>query len=510
MLFLFIILPIFGILSNSNSPKMADMNFPPSSSSSVWDHDSVPVCTYDDRQNKAQMCSDGNGGAIIVWIDYRNDIHGDIYAQLINYRGVCQWNANGVAVCTAAQSQYISDICSDENGGIIVTWTDLRDNYYGLFDIYSQRINSMGNVMWDSNGVLIANDTFLFNPKSCSDGLGGAIITWYEINDTSFIHAQRVGAYGNLLWTPGGVEITATGNSYITEPQICADGNGGAIIAWDDSRNYPDTDLYAQKINSYGVVQWTPNGKLICSTGDYLESIKICRDPHPTGAAFLAWSDWRDYDSNNNFDIYAQRIDMNGDTMWSTDGIRVCTHSKLHSGVNIEMCVDYLNGLIITWEDDKEDEYKIFAQRLSSNGDIRWETGGIRVCSANSAQTDQKLCTNGTGAIYISWLDSRSRAYTQKIKIDGEIIGNSKGYLVSDTGYPQGSAGICTSANDTVIVALVENRGSGQDIYAQRFNIEQYIPAPENGISFGNYYILIYCLSVALILVIMKRKTNKK
>ena len=43
------------------------------------------------------------------------------------------------------------------------------------------------------------------------------------------------------------------------DPQIIPDGMGGAIIAWGDGRNGKN-DIYVQRMDSYGVPQWTPNG----------------------------------------------------------------------------------------------------------------------------------------------------------------------------------------------------------------------------------------------------------
>ena len=47
-------------------------------------------------------------------------------------------------------------------------------------------------------------------------------------------------------------------------PDGATDGNNGAIIAWVDQRS-GNADIYAQKINKDGIVQWALNGVNICS-----------------------------------------------------------------------------------------------------------------------------------------------------------------------------------------------------------------------------------------------------
>ncbi|MGD9141096.1 MAG: hypothetical protein PVJ42_06100, partial [bacterium] len=72
-------------------------------------------------------------------------------------------------------------------------------------------------------------------PEIAPDGEGGAIIVFIRYAADQDIYAQRVDAWGNLLWTPGGVAVcTASDNQF--QPRIVADGEGGAIIVWRDDR----------------------------------------------------------------------------------------------------------------------------------------------------------------------------------------------------------------------------------------------------------------------------------
>src|SRR5574342_572928 len=48
-------------------------------------------------------------------------------------------------------------------------------------------------------------------------------------------------------------------------PTIVSDGAGGAIITWRDSRSGGSSDIYAQRINASGIVQWTADGVAICT-----------------------------------------------------------------------------------------------------------------------------------------------------------------------------------------------------------------------------------------------------
>jgi hypothetical protein len=141
-----------------------------------------------------------------------------------------------------------------------------------------------------------------------SDGSGGAIITWMDgrngIPQTRDIYAQRV-ANGAIQWTPGGVPIcTAQNNQH--GPIIVSDGSNGAIITWQDERN-GNWDLYAQRVDANGAVEWAENGVPICTAqgNQYICPIIVSDS---SNGAIITWTDER----NGNLDIYAQRVFSDG------------------------------------------------------------------------------------------------------------------------------------------------------------------------------------------------------
>jgi hypothetical protein len=250
----------------------------------LWTKNGNVVCNAVYSQVFPQMVSDGSGGAIIVWQDGRTAIADHIYAQRIAANGDLVWTADGVAVCTAGTGQNIPHVTSDGAGGAIVTWYDYRN---GWADIYAQRLNAAGTPLWMVDGVAICNASReQYNPRIASDGAGGAIITWYDYrSDTNYdIYAQRVSAAGAVLWTADGVAVcTRTGDQ--KDPQIVSDGVGGAIIAWDFG------DINAQRLDSSGTPLWTANGIIVCpSTGSQQNAALLSKG---ADGVIVAWEDDR-------------------------------------------------------------------------------------------------------------------------------------------------------------------------------------------------------------------------
>ena len=89
-----------------------------------------------------------------------------------------------------------------------------------------------------------------------TDGSGGTIITWQDKHNGKYeIFAQRMSSGGNAMWTTNGIAICTQDSNY--NPIIVSDGSGGAIIAWQSYRGSATADIYAQRVNSSGTVQWT-------------------------------------------------------------------------------------------------------------------------------------------------------------------------------------------------------------------------------------------------------------
>ncbi|MDP1675821.1 MAG: T9SS type A sorting domain-containing protein, partial [Bacteroidota bacterium] len=344
-----------------------------------WTADGVVISTAAYDQYSPTIVNDGSGGAIITWHDGRSVTSYDIYAQKINASGVVQWTADGVAISTAANNQYYPTIVSDGSGGAIITWQDCRSG--ANWDIYAQKINSSGAVQWITDGVAISTAAnFQYSPTIVSDGSGGAIITWqdYRSGTSDDIYAQRINASGVVQWTANGVAISTAAN-YQYYPTIASDGSGGAIITWQDARsgNY---DIFSQKINNAGVVQWVANGVAISTAANTQSSPTIVSDG--SGGAIITWQDAR---SGTN-DIYAQKINASGVVQWTADGVAISTASSDQSSPTIVS--DGSGGAIITWQDYRSGTYyDIYAQKIDRYG--FYGQAGPKLVAAKDIANDQ-------------------------------------------------------------------------------------------------------------------------
>jgi hypothetical protein len=112
----------------------------------MWPVNGVALCWGAGfNQDFAQLVSDGAGGAVVAWEDYRTG-SAHIYAQRVRgENGSLVWVADGVAICRATGNQRWPSLASDGSGGAIITWSDDRSGSF--YDTYAQRVDAAGHTV---------------------------------------------------------------------------------------------------------------------------------------------------------------------------------------------------------------------------------------------------------------------------------------------------------------------------------------------------------------------------
>jgi len=386
---------------------------------SQWSTDPTvnnPICTQTNSQYQPVITNGSDGSFIIAWHDNRNGAFNlDIYAQRINSTGDPLWTTDGIAINSFTEDQDGATIISDGSGGAIIAWRDARNGAFNR-DIFIQRINSSGEAQWNPDGVAVCTQgSSQFPPRIASDGSGGAIITWYDArNGNDDIYAQSVNSRGVVQWTADGVAVCTQGSTQ-QYPTITSDGSGGAIITWQDSRS-SNLDIYAQRINSSGTAQWTADGVAVCTQGSTQQYPTITSDG--SSGAIITWEDNR----SSNEDVYAQRINSSGTTQWTANGIAVITNSSRQRRPSI--ISDGSGGAILTWHDNRNTNSDIYAQKINSSGVPQWEADGVVVSTNSANQNDPTIVGDGSSGAIITWFDDRNGnfdIYAAKISPDGAL-----------------------------------------------------------------------------------------
>ena len=343
--------------------------------------------------------ADGAGGVVMAWADTRQGNY-DVYAQRLDAQGTPLWTAGGVGLCTFNDHQYPTGIATDGAGGAIVAWVDFRLGSSSV-QLYAGRITGAGVAPWPVGGVAVSPANWgMGQPRIAADGRGGAFITWDDGTPGNyFVYAQRLDSAGAKVWNwaTNGILVKGYSGQNATSPKIASLGADGAVIAWYDTRGF----VFAQKVSSAGNLVWTADGVAMCgSPSGGFDRLQIVADG--AGGAIAVWVNlnWSAMPG-----VYAQRLNAQGAAMWSSCGVPLCTVAQNYSELSI--AADGAGGVVAAWDDDRAipNQYGVYCQRVGSGGYPLWAQNGVQV-GRQTAATRPRAIADGAGGIIVAWLAS--------------------------------------------------------------------------------------------------------
>ncbi len=447
-----------------------------------------PICVQPNKQKNAKAVSDLKGGVIIVWEDYRNDtILGDIYAQRINAAGQIVWQTNGVPICTNAADQNSPTMVTDSLGGAFIVWQDSRGSKQNL---YAQRIDSSGNVKWTANGVGVTLRNFIQKvPKILNDRHHGVVVVWEDSLGASYnIYAQRLDSLGTQLWT-GGVPICTQVLAQVN-PKAQINSSGDTYIAWQDKRNGADYDIYIQKINLAGTPQWTADGINICNVAGTQSYARVAIDAG--GDAIVLWQDKR---NGLDYDIYAQRVNASGVPQWAANGIGICTATGSQTTADFTT-TGISNGAIIAWRDARNgwNNIDVYAQMVDLNGVAQWGSNGKAIANATRNQISVSVSNDGTGGAIMSYQDSSAGTWdikAQRVSAAGALLWGAGGVGVGTAISHQTNQSNTYVGHNNNIFVFEDMRSGNYDIYAYRIDMNG-VPTGLTSLTNNENAIIVY------------------
>ena len=396
------------------------------------------------------------------------------------------WDSKGVMVRQGYHIEWQRVGIRCANGDILYAWSDTR---LGDRDVWAQRISASGEVLWQGGGVPIVIARSRQEDPEIAEVTDGWIICWIDFrNDTTGdVWAQKIDQNGNKLWNAEGMLVNSF-PYFVAETSLRAvhDGSGGAIIAWVDGRGGDGGDIYAQHILSNGTLDpaWPPDGLGIgVGTG---AQVQVTAASDGAGGMIIAWQDGR----NNQPDIYISRILPNGTRPWGANGMALCTFSGEQKSPKLD--IDGMGGAFIAWTDARNGPTDLYYQHVSADGDVLLEENGLPLCTAPLNQNEVRIVYDGNGGAICVWDDYRtggleSDIYAQKIQSDGSVAWAPNGKIICGAAYGQEEVRLSSDLHGGVIVAWEDTRQSNgnrlmADIYAQRLDASGNTRWASNGI----------------------------
>nr|MDO8115543.1 hypothetical protein [Candidatus Sigynarchaeota archaeon] len=442
-----------------------------------WTNNGIAICNSFNSSSDFSASTDFSSGAIVAWKDTRNETstdHGDIYAQIITPTGEGLLKQNGTVIANRTGTQKDPLVCSDGEFGAIIVYVD--DNS-GWDQVYAQRIDRNGTKMWGDQGIALTNTGYNCSEVQIAASWGTVFVCWTDYrNGNPDIYAQYLHKSGGVFWPQYGVPV-CNDTSDQFHPVATHDGNLGTIIAWQDGRSGAGNfDIYAQYVMYYNATKkWSLNGVPICSAPFNQESPMMCNSGEGIlNSPIIAWLDHRANSGTGN-DVYVQRVNASGSAMWATDGIEV---SSAASELEPVIGDDFKSGAIVAWVDTRNADNDIYGQHVDSSGTLLWGANGLNISTAPQDQSTPHIDVLNNGIInytFFTWQDERdgnADIYVQKVLFNGTCSLPENGVPACiETSMQAKPKIIQTGGYSSAIVIWEDNRSGTTDIYANQIKL---------------------------------------
>lgn len=214
----------------------------------------------------------------------------------------------------------------------------------------------------------------------------------------------------------------ANGNQQL--PQICSDGNDGAIIVWQDYRSAARYDVYAQLINKNGVRQWAENGILISNGANKAINPVIC--PDGSGGAYIVWEDYRT--SANGADLYSQHVTSSGTLTHAAGGSKISV--KRGDQLKAKICFNGDSCAFVVYEDHSpyiapQTSRPDLGMNFLSPSRPHWSDSGDLMITASLRQTEPCIVDDGAGGCFIGWESSAgppNGIFASRVSRNGTVL----------------------------------------------------------------------------------------
>lgn len=296
----------------------------------------------------------------------------------------------------------------------------------------------------------------------------GAVI--YAWSDTKLgerdLWAQKVDAQGNMVW---GSPVLIDGKPDRQEdPVITRTSDNNYIIAWIDFYDDQDGNVYAQKINTNGELLWQEGGKPVCLVPGVQLTLNIEADN--AGGAYIVWMDSR----NPSKDLFGQRLDADGNPVWAVNGIAIA--DGIGDEVQNTMLPDGEGGLMIAYTHTYGNQNDVYVKRFLPNGTMAWPEK-LPISTEGGNQSAVRMASIGNGDFILTWEDQVGAdpdIAAQKMNISGQRGWPNKLIVYGDSGTPnfapQDNPRIVGTSDNAAIIAWQDKRNDplAADLYAQK------------------------------------------
>lgn len=306
------------------------------------------------------------------------------FALAITPAAMAAWPSNpntNVPIAPKPNEQGVVKITSASDGGCWLSWFD---NSAGSYQVFVQKLDFTGTTVFNFNGLQVSanpQNTSLIDWDLHTDGAGGCVLAFTDTRDGGDldVFAYRIDASGQQAWGANGVQISANTN-FDADPRIIRLSTGDFVVAYPRTTGGSATPgIVMQRLDPAGAKLLGTDGVVIAGDGvegpAFLEMI-----PSDNGSFIMIWiRDTRTFQSPRH--VRCQKFDANGTPLWN-GGVPIALSAALSVPIahKPRIVSDGAGGAVFAWHTSG---LQAFAQRVTSAGTSLWNGGAAQQIAVN-------------------------------------------------------------------------------------------------------------------------------
>ena len=432
-----------------------------------WTTDTVlNTLVADSEVGDMQAIGSSEGKTYVVfWKSVAPPVNYELRLQILNVDGFQLLGNDGMLVSDAIPMSTYTVIWS------IVT--DNEDNLYiGITGTGSGepafvfKLDAEGNHLWGPNGVNVGTG---YSVTVLPLSTGEAIVSWFSEGESVM---QKYDASGNAIW--GSTQSIIEGGNNTVPANMFELTNGDYIMIFHSLTFGINSNLFAQRYNSSGVLQWT-NPTQISNYGTVFNTTYDgLQDGDVVYMGYKA-------SPGNRFDSFLQRIDADGTLPWGINGSDFDTNA---TDYEMDTKIAFKEGSAYIWSscnytNTSQSEKGEYIQKFDK------ETGA-RMFSNNA----KEIFPIGSEKVHAGsmYLINDFPLLLIKDGLDNGVSPTSLHALMldenGDFAWPEETRPLAIysankrriqftkPANNQSVTVFIEDKGAGSKIYAQNFTEE--------------------------------------
>ncbi|MDP7127602.1 MAG: T9SS type A sorting domain-containing protein [Candidatus Marinimicrobia bacterium] len=361
------------------------------------------------------LAVDGNDNAIISTLDTRTGIW-QVYAYKIAPDGSMPWGTDGLALSVLGSENISPRLTVLSDNSVAVAWCQ------DYLTVRIQMISESGALQWGDGGIHIEDSTGdLLNPLPLTVDGTNVLLQWNHQTGPfwapdSKLYLQKYNSSGVELWDSPvvavGPVVFPTGNY---SQESVGDHAGGSFSAWTQMAG-SNQSAVAQRISGTGETVWG-NAVNFSTNSSHFRTNPRTAVAEGNSELMAAWTESNGSQSQRG--VYAQRLDENGNRLWGSSGVAVVSLNGNYDYLDLSIAGLGNDMIAVYIEQSVNMTGDIYASRLNSNGEYVWSEQTVTLTTSGNSKSDM-YTSEGPGCTFVVWTENGS-VYAHSLLEDGTL-----------------------------------------------------------------------------------------